>query len=88
MHPEAVVVFALGFLLTSLLLAFLVCLNSVYFKQLCRMLLLAEDLQIHCISIFYSLLIFYCRARVADALTDTISSLDKFEQGIKDCLEI
>ncbi|KAL3734710.1 hypothetical protein ACJRO7_023969 [Eucalyptus globulus] len=28
------------------------------------------------------------RVRVADALTDTISSLEKFEQGIKDCLEI
>ncbi|KAI3907401.1 hypothetical protein MKW92_003243 [Papaver armeniacum] len=25
---------------------------------------------------------------VADALLDTITSLDKFEQGIKDCLEI
>ncbi|XP_056167179.1 uncharacterized protein LOC115670755 isoform X2 [Syzygium oleosum] len=28
------------------------------------------------------------RERVADALTNTISSLDKFKQGIKDCLEI
>ncbi|TXG52235.1 hypothetical protein EZV62_021404 [Acer yangbiense] len=26
--------------------------------------------------------------KLADALTDTISSLNKFEQGIKDCLEI
>ncbi|KAK3038113.1 hypothetical protein RJ639_029567, partial [Escallonia herrerae] len=31
---------------------------------------------------------FCCRQNVADALLDTISSLDKFEQGIKDCLEI
>ncbi|KAL6960298.1 hypothetical protein U1Q18_042385 [Sarracenia purpurea var. burkii] len=28
------------------------------------------------------------RQKVADALMDTISSLNKFEQGIKDCLEI
>ncbi|XP_021284482.1 uncharacterized protein LOC110416742 [Herrania umbratica] len=28
------------------------------------------------------------RQRVADALMDTISSLDKFEQGVKDCLEV
>nr|KJB14493.1 hypothetical protein B456_002G127900 [Gossypium raimondii] len=28
------------------------------------------------------------RQRVADALKDTITSLDKFEQGIKDCLEV
>ncbi|PON83375.1 plasma membrane fusion protein [Trema orientale] len=28
------------------------------------------------------------RQRIADSLTDAISSLDKFEQGIKDCLEI
>ncbi|KAI3958997.1 hypothetical protein MKX01_023673 [Papaver californicum] len=28
------------------------------------------------------------RESVADALLDTITSLDKFEQGIKDCLEI
>ncbi|KAI3852876.1 hypothetical protein MKX03_003263 [Papaver bracteatum] len=28
------------------------------------------------------------REKVADALLDTITSLDKFEQGIKDCLEI
>ncbi|XP_043712816.1 uncharacterized protein LOC122661477 isoform X2 [Telopea speciosissima] len=28
------------------------------------------------------------RLKVADALMNTISSLDKFEQGIKDCLEI
>ncbi|KAF8024328.1 hypothetical protein BT93_F1497 [Corymbia citriodora subsp. variegata] len=28
------------------------------------------------------------RERVAGALTDTISSLDKFEQAVKDCLEI
>ncbi|KAA8537627.1 hypothetical protein F0562_027235 [Nyssa sinensis] len=28
------------------------------------------------------------RQKVADALMNTISSLDKFEQGIKDCLEI
>ncbi|XP_062022234.1 uncharacterized protein LOC133738669 isoform X2 [Rosa rugosa] len=27
------------------------------------------------------------RKKVADSLMDTISSLDKFEQGIKDCLE-
>ncbi|XP_022768981.1 uncharacterized protein LOC111312719 isoform X2 [Durio zibethinus] len=27
------------------------------------------------------------RQRVADALMDTITSLDKFEQGVKDCLE-
>ncbi|XP_061370653.1 uncharacterized protein LOC133313316 isoform X2 [Gastrolobium bilobum] len=26
--------------------------------------------------------------KIADALSDTISSLDKFEQGIRDCLEI
>ncbi|KAK3030556.1 hypothetical protein RJ639_039586 [Escallonia herrerae] len=30
----------------------------------------------------------YDQQNVADALLDTISSLDKFEQGIKDCLEI
>ncbi|EOY14762.1 Chloroplast thylakoid membrane [Theobroma cacao] len=28
------------------------------------------------------------RQKVADALMDTISSLDKFEQGVKDCLEV
>ncbi|KAK0577400.1 hypothetical protein LWI29_032504 [Acer saccharum] len=28
------------------------------------------------------------RQKLADAVTDTISSLNKFEQGIKDCLEI
>ncbi|CAH1419261.1 unnamed protein product [Lactuca virosa] len=28
------------------------------------------------------------RQKVADALMDTISSLNKFEQGVKDCLEI
>lgn len=28
------------------------------------------------------------RQKVADALMDTISSLNKFEQGIKDCLEV
>lgn len=28
-----------------------------------------------------------CRKKVADSLMDTISSLDKFEQGIKNCLE-
>ncbi|MFQ6621791.1 hypothetical protein Gotur_002999 [Gossypium turneri] len=28
------------------------------------------------------------RQRVADALKDTITSLDKFEQGVKDCLEV
>ncbi|CAM8908831.1 unnamed protein product [Rhodiola kirilowii] len=28
------------------------------------------------------------RVKVANALVDTISSLDKFEQGIKDCLDI
>ncbi|XP_015884608.2 uncharacterized protein LOC107420221 isoform X3 [Ziziphus jujuba] len=28
------------------------------------------------------------RQKLADSLMDTISSLDKFEQGIKDCLEI
>ncbi|KAF7829674.1 uncharacterized protein G2W53_012007 [Senna tora] len=28
------------------------------------------------------------RRKIADAVVDTISSLDKFEQGIKDCLEI
>ncbi|XVE69881.1 hypothetical protein DITRI_Ditri10aG0027100 [Diplodiscus trichospermus] len=28
------------------------------------------------------------RQRVADALMGTISSLDKFEQGVKDCLEV
>ncbi|XVF63859.1 hypothetical protein PTKIN_Ptkin09bG0120400 [Pterospermum kingtungense] len=27
------------------------------------------------------------RLRIADALMDTITSLDKFEQGVKDCLE-
>ncbi|KAJ0085985.1 hypothetical protein Patl1_09140 [Pistacia atlantica] len=26
--------------------------------------------------------------KLADALVDTVASLDKFEQGIKDCLEI
>ncbi|KAK9005493.1 hypothetical protein V6N11_042924 [Hibiscus sabdariffa] len=28
------------------------------------------------------------RQRVADALKDTLTSLDKFEQGVKDCLEV
>ncbi|XP_031263820.1 uncharacterized protein LOC116122048 [Pistacia vera] len=28
------------------------------------------------------------RQKLADALVDTVASLDKFEQGIKDCLEI
>lgn len=28
------------------------------------------------------------REKLADALMDTISSLNKFEQGIKDCLEV
>lgn len=63
MHTEAVVAFALGFLLTSLLQAFLVYLNSVYFKQLCRMLMLTEDLQIHCISNFCCLLISFAAER-------------------------
>ncbi|KAK2988721.1 hypothetical protein RJ640_020986 [Escallonia rubra] len=35
-----------------------------------------------------TLLRYLVRQNVADALLDTISSLDKFEQGIKDCLEI
>ena len=34
------------------------------------------------------LVYFCCRQKVADALMDTISSLNKFEQGIKDCLEV
>ncbi|OMO75125.1 hypothetical protein COLO4_26312 [Corchorus olitorius] len=28
------------------------------------------------------------RQKIADALMDTISALDKFEQGVKDCLEV
>ncbi|XP_043809436.1 uncharacterized protein LOC110606826 [Manihot esculenta] len=30
----------------------------------------------------------FCRKKVADALMNTISSLNKFEQGVKDCLEV
>lgn len=31
---------------------------------------------------------FTFRSKIADAVSDTILSLDKFEQGIRDCLEI
>lgn len=36
---------------------------------------------VECFNLFF-------RKKIADAVTDAISYLDKFEKGVKDCLEI